>query len=62
MSVIVKNISRPIYEACVRFQIRVWDSAIFEKVRYGRGKEWQLKIFFKKIIYIFYIFLLLKYS
>ena len=56
MSVIVKNISGPIYEARVRFQIRVWDSAIFEKVRCGCGKEWQLKIFLKKIIYIFFIY------
>ena len=57
MSVIVKNISGPIYEARVCFQIRVWDSAIFEKVRCGCGKEWQLKNFFKKIIYTFlYIF------
>ena len=47
MSVIVKNISGPIYEARVRFQIQVWvqvwDSAIFEKVRCGCGKEQQLK-------------------
>ena len=59
MSVIVKNISGPIYEARVCFQIRVWvwvwDLAIFEKVRCGFGKERQLKNF-KKKLFIFSIY------
>ena len=54
------------YEARVRFRIQVWvrvrDSAIFEKVGCGCSGERQEKIIKNIFIYIFYIFLPLKYS
>ena len=56
MSVIVKNISGPIYEARVRFQIRVWDLAIFEKVRLWVRQGVAIKKFLKKKLFIFSIY------
>ena len=56
------------YEARVRFRIQVWvrvrvrDLAIFEKVGCGCSGERQEKIIKNIFIYIFYIFLPLKYS
>ena len=52
-----------IYEAQVRFGtwVRVRDLAIFEKVGCGCGGTRRLKIIKNIFIYIFYIFLLLKY-
>ena len=54
------------YEARVRFRFLVWvrvrDLAIFEKVGCGCSRERQEKIIKNIFIYIFYIFLPLKYS